>query len=229
MESINRPPMKLLFGTPEFVLEGVVQSTVRVGAKWRDDLAGKGQVVIPAIDLETNEEVGKVTVVGSLYGSFRDFGYIGSIVNHQEDCRDYDGLVDVLRECYPEFDPETDDITVIFFKYDGDNPVQAVVEEFVELAVAAAEPDDSGNTSSDDVVQIDGITKENLLDKTSMDKDDADSEVDNSGAAIEARLDAEADAAAEIAAVQENLKETWGGAGEASDADEPNGNTVLNG
>jgi len=120
MESINRPPLKLLFGSPEFILEGIVQATVRVGAKWRDDLAGKGQVVIPCFDAETTERVGQATVVGTLFGSFKDFGYIGSVVNHQEDCRDFDGLIDVLSECYPGFDPDSDQVTVIFFKYNGD-------------------------------------------------------------------------------------------------------------
>ena len=138
MESINRPPLKLLFGSPEFILEGIVQATVRVGAKWRDDLAGKGQVVIPCFDAETTERVGQATVVGTLFGSFKDFGYIGSVVNHQEDCRDFDGLIDVLSECYPGFDPDADQVTVIFFKYAGDVPAYVVENDDYDDDEAAA-------------------------------------------------------------------------------------------
>jgi len=116
MQSLDRPPLKLVFGTPEFLPAGVVQSTVRVGTKWRDDLKGKVAPRIPCVGLD-GVEIGTATVVGSLFGSFKDFGYIGSTVNHQENCRDVDGLIDVLSECYPKFNPETDQISVIFFKY----------------------------------------------------------------------------------------------------------------
>ena len=138
MESINRPPLKLLFSSPEFILEEIVQATVRVGAKWRDDLAGKGQVVIPCFDAETTEKVGQATIVGTLFGSFKDFGYIGSVVNHQEDCRDFDGLIDVLSECYPGFDPDSDQVTVIFFKYAGDVPAYVVENDDYDDDEAAA-------------------------------------------------------------------------------------------
>ena len=174
MESINRPPLKLLFSSPEFILEGIVQATVRVGAKWRDDLAGKGQVVIPCFDAETTERVGQATVVGTLFGSFKDFGYIGSVVNHQEDCRDFDGLIDVLSECYPGFDPDADQVTVIFFKYAGDVPAYVVEDDEAEDAELENE-DDSGDTTTDEIgnVEADSLVSSGLadVDDTSPEKD----------------------------------------------------------
>jgi len=130
INDIGRPPIKLLFGTPEFILEpNVVQTTVRVGAKWRDDLKDKGKIRIPCIDLNTGERTGDATVVETLFGSFKDLGYFGSVCNHQANCRDYDGLIDVLSECYPGFDPDTSQITVILFKYVSDNPIESPDEE----------------------------------------------------------------------------------------------------
>ena len=150
MESLNRPPLKLLFGTPEFLPAGVVQSTVRVGQKWRDDLAGKVAPRISCVDLD-GTVLGTATVVGTLYGSFKDFAYIGSNVNHQENCRDVDGLIDVLSECYPDFNPETNVVTVIFFKY-----VSAVVEDAEEEDTADEETEEETDKTSDADEKEDG-------------------------------------------------------------------------
>jgi hypothetical protein len=119
MNRIDRPQPKLLFSTPEFVPPGVVQTTVRVGAKWRDDLKGTVQPRIPCFETgkESEGSIGEATVVGTLFGSFKDFGYVGSVINHQENCRELDGLAEELAKFYPDFDPETSQITVIFFKY----------------------------------------------------------------------------------------------------------------
>ena len=181
MESLNRPPLKLVFGTPEFLPEGVVQSTVRVGQKWRDDLKGKVAPRIPCVDLEGNA-LGTATVVGSLFGSFKDFGYIGSTVNHQEDCReDVYGLIDVLTECYPTFNPDKDQVSVIFFKY---APVAGVSTEVVDEEEEAG-PDGTDESSDDTEVKSDSTdtsSAESTETKTET-KDDDSSEVKTDEAA----------------------------------------------
>ena len=123
MNRIDRPAPKLLFGTPEFLPEGTVQSTVRVGPKWRDDLKGTVEPRVPCYDLEGNY-VGEATIVGTLFGSFKRFATLGSVVNHQENCREVEGLAGVLDECYPDFDPDASQVTILYFTF-----VPAATEE----------------------------------------------------------------------------------------------------
>lgn len=128
MNRIDRPVPKLLFGVPEFVPGDVVQSTVRLGTKWREDLKGLVHPRIACFDLEGNE-IGTATIIGTLFGSFKDIGYLSSCVEHDEAARDYDGLFDVMGNVYPGF-KETDQVTTLFFKY---VPKGGAVVEAVEV------------------------------------------------------------------------------------------------
>ena len=139
MSRIDRPPLKLLFSTPEFVKPGIVQTTVRVGPKWRDDLKGLAQPRVACFETgkESEGRIGEATIVGTLFGSFKDFGYVGSVINHQENCRELDGLAEELAKFYPDFN-ENSQITVLFFKYEPDATEESEV---------TSEEDGSGNGS----------------------------------------------------------------------------------
>lgn len=116
MNRIDRPTPKLLFGVPTFVKgNDVVQSSVRLGPKWKDDLKGEVQPRVDCYDLEGNK-IGVATIIGTLFGTFKDIGYLSSSVEHDENARDYDSLFDVMANVYPGFD-EKDQVTTLFFKY----------------------------------------------------------------------------------------------------------------
>lgn len=142
MSRLDRPPLKLRCTNHEFIdVPGVVQTSVRVGSKWRDDLKGTIKPRIPCVDNETGKQFGTVEVVGSVFGSFKEFGYIGSMFNREERIReDPDALIEDFKKYYPGFNPESSQVTVLFVKFTPDGlPTTADV---VELPVADAEVDE---------------------------------------------------------------------------------------
>ena len=75
MTDISKPPVKLLFGNPELNGDGI-QTTVRVGPKWRDIItkakSGHRIAQVPVFRTgEENELLFKVEVTGFLFGSRR--------------------------------------------------------------------------------------------------------------------------------------------------------------
>ncbi len=130
---INRPPLKLSFSTPEFTPG--TQTTVRVGSKWRDDL-GTGQPRIPVFvtGFEDKGSIGVATVTSVLFGKFSRFAGIGAATNHQETCRTVEGLAEELALRYPDFDPESSEITVIFFEFAENKSEEQIAYEAEDAA-----------------------------------------------------------------------------------------------
>ncbi len=130
---INRPPLKLSFSTPEFTPG--TQTTVRVGSKWRDDL-GTGQPRIPVFvtGFEDKGSIGVATVTSVLFGKFSRFAGIGAATNHQENCRTVEGLAEELALHYSDFDPESSEITVIFFEFAENKSDEELADDATDAA-----------------------------------------------------------------------------------------------
>ncbi len=117
---IDRPPLRLFFKNPVFA-KGV-QSTCRLGNKWRDDLEGVRKAAVPLVDTETHEQVGNATIIGHLYGKYSTVWPISAGCQHDEECRTKEGLDAAMVRAYgEEFDPERSSVTIVFFTVEQDN------------------------------------------------------------------------------------------------------------
>jgi len=175
---IDRPPLKLFVATPEFKDGDVIQTTVRLGPKWRDDLKGSYRPRVPVfVTGGDGESIGTAEITGDLFGLFKNYAEIGSKSNHQKSCRKVKGLVKVLEECYPDFDPETSQVTILFFKF---TPIE-VVEETVEEAVE--EEIDYGNEAGETIDGDTEVAGESPTDETTTEESsDGSTEETDSGA-----------------------------------------------
>lgn len=95
------------FNTPKFNDE--LNLTVRRGTKWGNL---KGKFYLGDIDSEA-VQVGKVKQIKVM--KFEDIRGEDLTLEHDPECREYDGLIDVMRGIYDDFDTY-EIVTLVFFE-----------------------------------------------------------------------------------------------------------------
>lgn len=179
MQPINKPPLKLLFGMgedSEFV-DGI-QTTVRVGVKWRDLVGTRRLKNVPVFITGEQNEIGRAEITGTLFGQFRELAPIGSKFNNRKKSRTVEGLAEKLATVYPDFDPETSQVTVVFFKFTANevelkNQAGEVIDGDTEVAGESPTETVEETEESDD-------DKENDSGEEVSDEETSDEETDGS-------------------------------------------------
>lgn len=110
---------KLLFSDPE--MRGGQQITVRVGEKWRDlfrRYPGGFRVRVFMAGNESAGSIGLAHVTAAIYGPLgSEISHHLAPMNHQENCRDLDGLFDELAHHYPNFLGGRTNGTILIFEF----------------------------------------------------------------------------------------------------------------
>lgn len=141
MQPIDKPPVRLLFDRPVDLLGGgEIQPTVRLGAKWRDIVGANRLTGVPVLLSGEQDPIGTAEITGALFGTFKE--YAPFAVNAADYDGDLDKAIEVLssqmEDYYPDFDAETSQVTIVFFKF---APSESVVEKTAEEADASGAAD----------------------------------------------------------------------------------------
>jgi hypothetical protein len=114
-EPDTQEPERLRFDRPVF--RAGINVTVRRGTKWAD-LAKKGPVEF--LDNQTNRVIGKSTLQAVVM-KFADLHDSDLVNEHDPACRNYYGLLNAMRDVYPDFS-ERELVTIVSFFLPANDP-----------------------------------------------------------------------------------------------------------